>query len=128
MTTASRSKSAAQAHAKAVQISREDMARFLDEKLGTSLLALTVGVSPRTVRRWLERGSVTPRSNDAVERRLRAAYQVFDLLQNAEAAPTVRAWFMGMNPQLDDLSPAEAIAADSHREVMSAARAFLAGG
>ncbi|TCW18822.1 hypothetical protein EDD19_1484 [Dietzia cinnamea] len=35
---------------------------------------------------------------------------------------------MGMNPQLDDVSPAEALADGQHREVMAAARAFVAGG
>jgi hypothetical protein len=33
-----------------------------------------------------------------------------------------------MNPQLDDVSPAEAIANGDLREVMAAARAFVAGG
>jgi hypothetical protein len=35
---------------------------------------------------------------------------------------------MGMNPQLEDVSPAEALAEDRYREVMAAARAFVSGG
>ena len=108
-----------------VQVGLSDMTKFLSDNLGISLLALAIGVSPRTVHRWQAGG--IPKGH-RTEKRLRATYQVFDLLQTEEAAPTIRAWFMGMNPQLDDLSPAEAIAMDKQREVMSSARAFLAGG
>ena len=68
------------------------------------------------------------RPRETAEKRLRAAYQVFRLLEGCEAFPTIRAWFMGMNPQLDDLSPTEAIANDQYRDVMSAARTFASGG
>jgi hypothetical protein len=63
-----------------------------------------------------------------MERRLREAYQVFQLVQSVESPHTVRAWFIGLNPQLDDESPAEALAEDRFREVMAAARAFVTGG
>jgi hypothetical protein len=59
---------------------------------------------------------------------LRVAYQVIQTLERKEADATIRAWFMGMNPQLDDLSPAETIREGINREVSAAARAFLAGG
>ncbi|MFT4220189.1 MAG: hypothetical protein QM611_06695 [Microbacterium sp.] len=62
------------------------------------------------------------------ERKLRNTFQVYGLLSSVEGDHTVRAWFMGMNPQLDDDSPAEALAAERFREVASAARAFAAGG
>ncbi len=41
---------------------------------------------------------------------------------------TVRAWFLGLNPQLDDHSPAQSIRDGDFRDVLVAARAFLAGG
>jgi len=63
-----------------------------------------------------------------VEQRLRAAFQVFQLLVSVESPHTVRAWFTGMNPQLDDLSPAEALRGGQDRAVLAAARAFVAGG
>jgi len=50
------------------------------------------------------------------------------VLRGTESDHTIRAWFIGMNPQLDDVSPAEAISAGKYREVIVAARAFLAGG
>lgn len=122
----STTRSGTKAHERSVQISVQDLAAFLREHLGPRLLALTVGVDARTTQRWAD-GKNTPQ-NDEFERRMRTAYQVFDLLKSEEASATIRAWFMGMNPQLDDLSPAEALAQDNHREVLSAARAFLAGG
>lgn len=62
------------------------------------------------------------------ERRLRCAYQIFEMLKGVEAGPTIRAWFMGMNPQLNDNSPAEAIVEGLLKEALAAARAFRAGG
>ena len=47
----------------------------------------------------------------------------------AEESPhTVRAWFLGLNPQLDDESPAQSIREGDFRDVLVAAKAFLAGG
>lgn len=113
------------AHAQAVQDCPAEIATFLRDHLGVQLTALLTDADVRTVNRWAaDEGS--PR--ETAEKRLRAAYQVFRLLEGFEASPTIRAWFMGMNPQLDDLSPAEAIANDQYRDVMSAARAFASGG
>lgn len=111
-------------HDQAVEL--RDVISFLDEHLGTRLLALMVDVDPRTVGRWLTDASRGTRFE--TETRLRAAYQVFRLVQSVEASPTVRAWFMGMNPQLDDKSPAEAIRDGESRDVMAAARAFINAG
>lgn len=114
------------AHAAAVKVDTKDIVKFLSENLGPSLTSLIAGVETRTVNRWASNEGGSPRPES--ERKLRAAFQVFQLVQTVEAAPTVRAWFMGMNPQLDDISPAEAIAEDRVRDTMAAARAFIAGG
>lgn len=106
-------------------IDLESIVAFLCENLGKRLLALTVGVDRRTVDRWMT-GSTQPQFDQ--ERKLRDAYQVFRQVESVEAAPTVRAWFMGMNPQLDDLSPAEAISEGRARETLAAARAFVNAG
>jgi hypothetical protein len=45
-----------------------------------------------------------------------------------ESDHTIRAWFMGTNPQLDDESPLEAVREGRNREVLAAARAFVTGG
>ena len=115
-----------EAHRKAVESTIQDVVGYMQEVLGQKLVAYIAGVSdPRTVARWAE-GERTPRS--AHEQRLRCAYQIFQLLLAEEAPHTVRAWFLGLNPQLDDESPAESIRNDMYREVLVAAKAFLAGG
>ena len=40
----------------------------------------------------------------------------------------VKASFIGLNPQLDDVSPAETIRGGRLKEAKAAARAFVAGG
>ena len=113
------------AHNDAVQISAQDVSGDLARVLGRQLLAVIVDKGPRTIQRWIA-GETLPGTED--ERRLRNAYQVYLLLSSAEGDHTIRAWFMGMNPQLDDEAPAEALAGDKSRDVMSAARAFVNGG
>ena len=102
------------------------IAEHLNENLGPKLTAFVVGKDQQTVARWAK-GKQSPPQDD-VERRLRAAFMIFQLLSENDTRHVVRAWFLGMNPQLDDLSPAEAIANGDLREVMAAARAFVAGG
>jgi hypothetical protein len=66
--------------------------------------------------------------DSGTEAKLRGAFQVFQLLLTEESPHTVRAWFVGLNPQLDDESPATAISEGRIRDVLVAAKAFLAGG
>jgi len=116
----------AQAHRSTVEASTADIAAFLQDALGQRLVAFMVGVEdPKTVGRWAK-GQV-PRDSD-VERRLREAHQIFRLLLEKESPYTVRAWFVGLNPQLNDEAPATVIRAGNARDVLVAARAFLAGG
>lgn len=53
---------------------------------------------------------------------------VSKLLTSAESPEAARAWFMGMNPPLDDESPAEVLFTGRARDVMAAARAFISAG
>ncbi|HOF36884.1 MAG TPA: hypothetical protein PLZ83_08425 [Dermatophilaceae bacterium] len=99
---------------------------FLVENLGSRLLCFIVGVDVRTIERWVSNRERNPRLE--YEQRIRDTYQVFQTVLEVEASPTVRAWFMGMNPQLDDLSPAEAIRDGRSRDAMAAARAFVNAG
>ncbi len=117
---------ASEAHERAVSFEIKDVARYLQEGLGQRLVAYMAGVSdPKRVGRWA-RGTQAPR--DDAERRLRAAFQIFHLLLTKESDHVTRAWFIGMNPQLDDDSPAEAIRAGNLKEALAAARAFTEGG
>lgn len=112
------------AHRRSVEIAPSDLIATLCDKLGAKLVAFIVDKDLSTISRW-KRGASTP-TEDAL-RPLRVAYQVFQLLESEESDHTIRAWFIGMNPQLDDVSPTESLQAGNHREVMAAARAFLAG-
>jgi hypothetical protein len=115
-----------EAHRKAVESSIADVVVYLQEVLGQKLVAHIAGVAdPRTVARWAA-GERSPRTEH--EQRLRCAYQTFQLLLAGESPHTVRAWFLGLNPQLDDQSPAQSIREGDFRNVLVAARAFLAEG
>ncbi len=114
------------AHRKQVEFTIADVARFLQETLGQKLVALMAGVSDqKTVGQWAK-GARAPRPEAEV--RLRLAFQVFHLLQDEESPHTVRAWMIGMNPQLDDESPAEAIRDGRLKDVWVAAQAYVSGG
>ncbi|MDQ3896901.1 MAG: hypothetical protein M3326_06575 [Actinomycetota bacterium] len=117
---------AQRAHRASVTMSIADMASFLQDALGQKLVAYIAGVSDfKAVGRWAQ-GSRTPQP--AATDRLRCAYQVFQLLQAHESPHTVRAWFVGLNPQLGDESPATAIRDGAFKDALVAARAFLTGG
>lgn len=112
-----------QAHRKTIESSIPDVVRYLQEVLGQKLVAYIADVSdPRTVSRWaaVERA---PRTDH--EQRLRCAYQTFQLLLSRETPDIVRAWFLGLDPQLDDESPAQRIRDGAFRDVLIAAKAFL---
>lgn len=115
-----------QAHRKAVESTIPDAVAYLQEVLGQKLVAHIAGVSdPRTVARWAA-GERAPRTEH--EQRLRCAYQTFQLLLAGESPQTVRAWFVGLNPELDDQSPAQSIREGQFRDVLVAAKAFNAVG
>nr|WP_176705017.1 hypothetical protein [Arthrobacter sp.] len=96
--------------------------------LGARLVAYLGGVKEtRAVTDWIN-GKHDPGS-EAVKQRLRDAYQIAALLAEVEGNGVVQTWFMGMNPQLDDRSPARLLregGPDAPSEVLGAARAFIA--
>lgn len=117
---------AQEAHRTTVESSMADIVGFLQEVLGQKLVAHIADVSdPKAVARWAS-GDRAPRS--ASEERLRGAYQVFQMLNTEEASHTIRAWFLGLNPQLGDVSPASALHEGRTRDVLVAAKSYLAGG
>jgi len=115
-----------EAHRQTTESTTQQITRFLEEVLGRKLVAALAGVQdPKAVGRWAE-GARSPRP--AAEERLRVAYQVFRLLLAEESKYTIRAWFIGLNPQLNDESPLLAINEGRFQEVMVAAKAYVAGG
>lgn len=117
-----RARMASAAHARAVELSISDITGALQSQLGQALLRVIVGRDARTLTRW---ANATVKPPHATEQLLRDTFQVVDLLTSADSGDVARAWFMGMNPQLDDESPAEALSTGRARDVMAAARAFV---
>jgi hypothetical protein len=114
---------ALKAHSVETRAQVPEIAATLQQLLGRELTALVAGIqSARTVGLWA-RGETEPHA--ANEDRLRNAYRVVVLLrESGETERTVRSWFTGMNPHLDDRAPAQVIGEDP-AAVLAAAKDFL---
>lgn len=127
-TTASRPGLAA--HTLAVRSTFPEVASALRDLLGPRLVAYVGGVrETRAVHQWAD-GARAP--SDAVQQRLRVALQVASMVAEVEGPRIAQAWLQGLNPQLDDRSPARLLREGDLQEVgpavIGAARAFLVGG
>ncbi|MFA5775408.1 MAG: hypothetical protein WC864_08530 [Ilumatobacteraceae bacterium] len=121
----SSARASAVAHRKTVLESDMSIVGFLVELLGSRLTAHLTDVDVSTVSRW-KAGNSKPHTD--AEQRLRGAHQVAKMLLTVDGPDTVRAWFIGMNPQLDDDAPLSVIAAGDTKAVLAAARSFVVGG
>ncbi len=113
--------------AESVRVPIPEGAALLREVLTPKMAAYVTGVgSTKTVARWArgETREIRPES----EARLRAAYSIVRLLAHFDAPTTIRGWFLGMNPLLDDASPADLLRAGEVGRVRAAALAFAADG
>jgi|SRR6266498_1135504 len=118
------------AHERAVRSSFPEVARTLRDILGAKLCAYLGSVKEtRAVNEWAD-GTREPSA--ATQQRLRLALQIALAIAGADGADVTRAWFQGLNPQLDDRSPARLLREGDLDEigpaVISAERAFLVGG
>jgi len=115
-------------HREAVSAPLQIVASSLQAVLGQQLTAYIAGVSEgKTVHRWAT-GAITATRDVTAEQRLRTAYHVSRILLLQDGPQTVRAWFIGMNPELGDQAPAEAIHQGHYKEALAAAYAFAADG
>jgi hypothetical protein len=119
-----------EAHAHAVRAEFATVADELRGALGARLAAYVGGVKEtRAVHEWAEEDR---RPSEITQRRLRLALQVATMIAAADGPEVAQAWFQGLNPQLDDRSPARLLREGDLDEVgplvVSAARAFLVGG
>lgn len=117
------------AHDLAYRLSIDKAVGELCTVLGPKLVAYVAGVTEtRAVREWAD-GTRVPRS--PVPERLRLALHVVEMLRERDSAAVVQAWFQGLNPRLDDRSPARLLRDGDLDEVgpqvLAAARAFLSG-
>ncbi|TFC84460.1 hypothetical protein E3T23_00020 [Cryobacterium cheniae] len=106
-------------------LSIAEIAAVLQAHLGQALLGVIVGKNARTLARWTH---ATVRPPHASEQLLRDTFQVFEILSFVHLPEVARAWLMGMHPELDDVSPAEALSNGRSREVMALARSYMAAG
>ncbi len=117
-----------QAHREGMRVSTAEGATALRAVLTPRLVAYITGVdATRTVARWARGETANLRSDHAT--RLRTAYEIVRLLEQARESPaTIQAWFLGMNPVLDDCSPARAVREGDYAGARTAAVTFLAEG
>ena len=118
------------AHARATRSAFPEVVREVRDILGARLCAYLGSVKEtRAVHQWAE-GSRAPGAE--VQRRLRVALQAAAPIAAVDSAAVAQAWFQGLNPQLDDRSPAHLLREGDLDEigpaVIGAARSFLAGG
>ncbi len=107
-----------------LRLTLPDVVKFLQDVLGTRLTAHIAGVAdPKMVGRWIE----GTKPAQAREKKLRDTLQIFKVVMNAEDEFVARSWFIGMNPNLDDEAPADAIREGNAKDALAAARVYANG-
>jgi len=117
-------------HERAMRLELPDAIAETSRLLGPKLVAYICGVSEtRLVRAWAD-GERSPRGH--AEPRLRLALWIASLIAERDNEHVAQAWFQGLNPQLDDRSPARLLRDgdpdEIGPEVLAAARTFVVGG
>lgn len=130
MTTTTTPRPDLTAHTEAMRATFPEVVTRLRDLLGAQLVAYLGGVKEtRAVRQWIENGR---EPSQDVKDRLRTAYQVAMMIATVDGQTVTQSWFQGLNPQLEDRSPARLLREgdldDVGQEVLGAARAFLVGG
>lgn len=116
-----------QAYRLSIETPLAQIVQALQETLTRRMVAYIAGVKDgRSVTRWSNGDVVDIRQSS--DERLRAAYWIMQLLSQYDSPAIVKAWFIGLNPQLGDVAPAEAIRDGRLKETLGAARVFIVGG
>ncbi len=120
-----------EAFAEATRADQPELVRGLRDLLGARLVAYLAGVKEtRAVRQWADGDRRI--QDPEVEQRLRIAFQAAKMLSQRDSVEVVQTWFQGLNPHLDDQSPARLLRDNLVQEVggrvLTAARAFAAVG
>jgi hypothetical protein len=117
------------AHRQAVTAAFPEVVRSLVSIIGRKQTAYIASVKDaRAIDRWID--NAAPQKD--IEQRIRLAYHVASMLRNSDSEGVVQAWFIGLNPELDDAVPItllrEGDLDTDGKRVLNAARAFVAGG
>jgi hypothetical protein len=118
------------AYERAVRLEFPALVKELANITGTKLVAYIGGVTEtRAVHEWID-GQREPR--DGTKKRLRFAYRLARTIDEHDGSGVARAWLQGLNPQLDDRSPARMLRDGDIDEIgpemVAALRAFIIGG
>ncbi len=129
-TTASPARPDLAAYHEIVRMEPAVVVRELADILGKKITAFLAGVKDtRTVDAWIA-GRPEGRKFDV--ERLRLALRIAKMILAVDDKRVAQAWFGGLNPQLGDRSPARLLRDGDPlvdgEHILSAARAFLAGG
>ncbi|SFR71797.1 hypothetical protein SAMN04488591_3123 [Microbacterium azadirachtae] len=97
--------------------------------LGAKLVAYIAGVdSTGTVRHWAD-GACVP-TTEAIET-LRLTYRIVRRMEQNAGGAAIASWFQGMNPLLDDRSPARVLResldhpGQAHLDILAAVESWL---
>ncbi|HUK76985.1 MAG TPA: hypothetical protein VL117_05215 [Thermoleophilia bacterium] len=117
-------------HRLSMKMSFPEIARELGAILGGKLVAYIGSVTEtRAVRQWAQ-GERRPSA--AVEARLRLAFRAAKCISDLDGREIAQAWFQGLNPMLDDVSPARLLReGDLERDgqaFIAAEKYFIANG
>jgi hypothetical protein len=117
-----------EAYRQAVTGAFPDVVRSLVSIIGRKQTAYIASVKDaRAIDRWMENAS--PQKD--VEQRIRLAYHVAGMLRSSDSEGVVQAWFVGLNPELNDAVPITLLREGNldtdGKRVLNAARAFVAG-
>lgn len=118
-------------HAEVTKYRVPELVAELRTLLGARLVAqIASATETRAVREWAEEGRNI--KNPVTVQRLRVALQAALLVTTHDAPAVGQAWFQGLNPRLDDRSPARVLRdGDPDTDgatVLAAAKAFAALG
>jgi hypothetical protein len=119
------------AYNEAVAMDTADLVTALRELLGARLVAYIGGVKEtRAVRQWAEGSRKIANPSDL--ERLRVAFRAARTINSKDSTEVAQAWFQGLNPHLDDVSPARVLRDgdidDDGPRVIAAARQYAAVG
>lgn len=101
-----------------------EVVRDLTGHLGPILVAVLSGdQEPGITGQWARGDGPAPAP--LAESKLRPAHRVWAVLSAGETGEVARLWFLEVNPWLDGISPAEAIAQGRAQTVLCAAQAMI---
>lgn len=109
----------------------KDKVAFLNDALTPRMVAFITGVDNGYVVREWAMGSVIKREEyhfESMSKKIDCAFFITKLLNSHDSLNVIRSWFIGMNPDLDDNSPAGYIRQGRFKDARSAATAFLYNG